>query len=180
MLLLVDNGSAYTKALAEFLGKKCIRFERWPPDMVRSESLDCYDSFILSGRRRNDKETNRVNSKVVIHAVAAGKKLLGICYGAEIMALALGGTIARSQHPQTGSQTVTVCVANPLCEGTQQVFESHAFEISTLPDGLVPLAASEGCKYEMVRYGQLPIFGTQFHPEMSDDGRCMVERFCSL
>ncbi len=180
MLLVVDNGSAYTGDLAGFLGRRGIPFERRDPGSLDPRSLGGFDSFILSGRRRNDKRTNMVNSRAVLHAVECGKKLLGICYGAEMLALALGGTIRRSAAPRRGGQKVTVLRPNPLCAGEVDVFESHAFEISALPGRLVPIAASGDCEHEMIRYGRRPIFGTQFHPEMSADGRRMIERFCRL
>lgn len=180
MLLLVDNGSVYTRHLVGLLRKRKIPFERRGPGTLGPGSLGSFDSFILSGRRRNDRETNRVNSKVVLHAVDAGKKLFGICYGAEILALALGGAIARSPAPRKGDGKVTVQKANPLCTGRIDVFESHAFEISRLPEGLVCLGGSEDCRYELVRFGQSHIFGSQFHPEMSPDGHRMIERFCCL
>jgi GMP synthase (glutamine-hydrolysing) len=60
------------------------------------------------------------------------------------------------------------------------VFESHAFEISKLPNVLVALADSKNCKYEIIQYKKRSIFGTQFHPEMSQDGNDLIEKFCSL
>lgn len=180
MLLLVDNGSVYTKHLVKLLGEAKVPFEMQTPGALDLGSLGVFDSFILSGRRRNDPKTNVVNSRVVLHAVGSGKKLFGICYGAEIMALALGGTIARSAALRKGRQRVTIYRENPLCSGDIDVYESHGFEISRLPDGLACLGRSEVCRYELVQYGGRPVFGVQFHPEMSPDGRRMVQRFCSL
>ena len=61
-----------------------------------------------------------------------------------------------------------------------QVFESHGFEISQLPPILISLAESNNCKYEIIQYDKKPIFGTQFHPEMTKDGNDLIEKFCSL
>jgi GMP synthase (glutamine-hydrolysing) len=60
------------------------------------------------------------------------------------------------------------------------VFESHSFEISKLPSVFVPIAQSKNCKFEIIQYEEKPIFGTQFHPEMSEDGNNLIEKFCSL
>lgn len=180
MLLVVDNGSVYTKDLTGFLDEKDITFERQNPNTVNLYLLDNFDSFILSGRKHNDKRTNMVNSQIVLHAIATDKKLLGICYGAEILALTLGGTIKRSTRLWQGDQKITIRRSNPLCADKISVFESHRFEISRLPERLISLGTSENCKHEMICYGQQPIFGTQFHPEMSTDGRRMIERFCLL
>jgi len=60
------------------------------------------------------------------------------------------------------------------------VFESHNFEIAKIPSVLVPLAKSNNCKYEIIQHEKKPIFGTQFHPEMSLDGHDLIEKFCLL
>jgi GMP synthase (glutamine-hydrolysing) len=69
---------------------------------------------------------------------------------------------------------------NSICNNTIDVFESHSYEISKLPSVLVSLAKSENCKNEIIQYETRPIFGTQFHPEMSLDGNDLIEKFCSL
>ena len=56
MLLVVDNGSIYTKQLTDFLIQKNILFEKQSPQNLRLDSLSNYDSFILSGRRKNEKK----------------------------------------------------------------------------------------------------------------------------
>lgn len=180
MLLLVDNGSIYTTNLADFFERQSIPFEKTTPHLCRPDKLEKYDHIVLSGRRRNDQRTNAVNSGLVRHAVNSGTRLLGICYGAEIMALALGGTIKRRHSLRAGDGTARVTKENPLCGGTLDVFESHRYEVASLPDGLVPLAESEECRYEIIRHETEPVFGTQFHPEMSPDGQRLIGRFCSL
>ena len=87
MLLVVDNGSIYTKNLIDFLSEKKIEFVNQKFDEVDLSDLQKFYSFILSGRRKNDKKINAVNSKIIKHAVSNEKSLLGICYGAEILAI---------------------------------------------------------------------------------------------
>ena len=52
MLLVVDNGSIYTKQLTDFLNKKNFSFEKHTPYILELNSLQKYDSIILSGRRK--------------------------------------------------------------------------------------------------------------------------------
>jgi GMP synthase (glutamine-hydrolysing) len=180
LLLVVDNGSIYTKNLTNFLTKKNISFEKQTPQLLELNSLKNYDSIILSGRRKNEKKINEINSKTIIFSIQNNLKLLGICYGAEILALTLGGTIRKTQLLQKGNETINV-LKNDLISGDSiDVFESHSFEISKLPNVLVSLAESKNCKYEIIQYENKPIFGTQFHPEMSQDGHDLIEKFCSL
>ncbi len=107
-------------------------------------------------------------------------KLLGICYGAEILALTLGGTIRKISSLQKGNEIIKIFKENPISNDSLDVFESHRFEISKLPSVLLPLADSKNCKYEIIQYEKKQIFGTQFHPEMSKDGHDLIEKFCSL
>ncbi|QLH02154.1 glutamine amidotransferase [Nitrosopumilus cobalaminigenes] len=180
MLLVVDNGSIYTKNLTNFLTEKNISFEQQTPHSLNLDSISKYDSFILSGRRRNEKKINKINSKIIKHSINNNNKLLGICYGAEILALSLGGTIRKSPSLQKGNESIQILMDNSICDGSIEVFESHGYEISKLPRELVPIAKSKNCKFEIIQYKKKPIFGTQFHPEMSKDGNDLIEKFCLL
>ena len=180
MLLVVDNGSIYTKNLTDFLNEKNILFEKQTSQLLDLDSLGNYDSIILSGRRKNEKKTNEINSKIITYSIKNNMKLLGICYGAEILALTLGGTIRKTSSLQKGNEMIKIFKENLISSDSLDVFESHGFEISKLPSVLVPLAESKKCKYEIIQYEKKPIFGTQFHPEMSQDGHDLIEKFCSL
>ncbi|MDC0605610.1 gamma-glutamyl-gamma-aminobutyrate hydrolase family protein [Nitrosopumilus sp.] len=180
MLLVVDNGSIYTKQLTDFLTKKNISFEKYTPHVLELNSLQKYESIILSGRRKNDKKINEVNSKIINFSIKNDKKLLGICYGAEILALTLGGTIRKSESIQKGNETIEILKDNLIIKNPINAFESHAFEISKLPDMLTTIGKSNNCKYEIIQHKDKLIFGTQFHPEMSLDGNNLIENFCSL
>jgi len=180
LLLVVDNGSIYTKNLTSFLTEKNISFEQQTPQILNLDSISKYDSFILSGRRKNEKKVNEINSKIIKHSIKNNNKLLGICYGAEILALTLGGTIRKSSKLQKGNQSIQILIDNLICNNSVEVFESHSYEISKLPSELESIAESNNCKYEIIQYKTKPIFGTQFHPEMSKDGNNLIEKFCSL
>ena len=176
----MDNGSIYTKNLIDFLSDKKIKFISQKVDEVDLSELQKFYSFILSGRRKNVKEMNATNSKIIKHAVSEKKPLLGICYGAEILAITLGGTIKKSANPVRGEETVVIESKNEICNGEIGVTESHKYEISQLGTELHNLASSKSCKREIVKHNSLSIFGTQFHPEMSTDGQNMIEAFLSL
>ena len=180
MLLVVDNGSIYTKNLIDFLNEKNIFFEKQTPQLLDLNSLEKYDSIILSGRKKNEKKINEINSKIITYSIKNNIKLLGICYGAEILALTLGGTIRKTSSLQKGNELIKIFKENAISNDSLDVFESHGFEISKLPSVLVPLADSKNCKYEIIQYEKRQIYGTQFHPEMSQDGRNLIEKFCSL
>jgi len=147
---------------------------------INPSDLYKHDSFILSGRQKNDQKINALNSQIVKHAILKTKPLLGICYGAEILTLTLGGTIKKSNFPQKGTQKISITEKNPLCNEKIDVFESHTYEISRLGDLLVSIGNSNSCKNEIIRYNNSNIFGTQFHPEMTIDGKNLIKKFYNL
>jgi GMP synthase (glutamine-hydrolysing) len=109
------------------------------------------------------------------------KPLLGICYGAEITALALNGSLHRLDGRIIGDQIISVNGNNQLTnKKTLNVFESHGYYIARLPQGFVGIADSINCKYEIVAHNTKQIFGTQFHPEISKDGLEIISSFVKL
>ena len=155
-------------------------FESHTFSNVSSLNLDNCSSIILSGRRKNNPEMNIINSKLVKHSLEEDKPLLGICYGAEILALALGGTIKKMTSPRHGLYEIDITKNNPLCSGKIKGFESHSYMVSKLNSSFTQIATSADCKFEIFQYENKNIFGTQFHPEMSTDGKTLLERFISI
>lgn len=180
LLLVVDNGSVYTRSLLDCIKNLDVTFEHHVFSDVPSLDLGKYSSVMLSGRRKNNSEMNMINSKLVKHCLDGNKPLLGICYGAEILALTLGGTIKKMTSSRHGLYKVQITQDNPLCNGTIDAFESHSYMISKLGSSFIPLAFSDDCKFEIFQYGDKNIFGTQFHPEMSSDGKSLLEKFCNV
>jgi GMP synthase (glutamine-hydrolysing) len=123
---------------------------------------------------------NVINSELVRHSLDNDKPLLGICYGAEILALTLGGTIRKMTSARHGLHIVQVMTNNPLTSGKVDVFESHSYMISKLDSHFIQIASSDDCKFEIFQYANKNIFGTQFHPEMSADGRSLLKKFSSI
>lgn len=179
MLLVVDNGSIYTKNLVDFLKTSKIKFSLKKPEDIQQDDLQNYTSFILSGRRHNNKEMNSKNSSIIKYAISNNVPLLGICYGAEILSLTIGGTIKKMQLHK-GLEKVTIKEQNPLTDNDLLVYESHTYEISKLSPDLICIGSSRSCQNEIIQLKNSNIFGTQFHPEMSDDGKKLIYKFCQL
>ena len=151
MLLIIENGSVYTKFLLDFLAEKNIVYDVLTFDKIVISSLEKYSSIILSGRRKNNSLMNSINSKIIKQSVTEKKPLLGICYGAEILALTIGGTIRKMQTMQKGNSKIITVHENPLCNGTIEVYQSHNFEISQLGKSFTQIAKSESCNYEIIK-----------------------------
>ena len=189
MLLVVDNGSIYTEHLIDFLSKQKAEYETrtvgetsvrdWA-EASTEKYLQRFDSFILTGRKENNRIMNKVNSEIIKHAISEKNSLLGICYGAEILNQTQGGTIRPHNSRISGEETVVVEKENEICHDKINVFESHRWEISQLGKELHCLASSKSCKYEIIKHDNHAIFGTQFHPEMSNDGQLLIESFLKI
>ena len=88
-MLVVDNLSPFTADILTCLGQLDQPHLHKRFSQVSNEDLAHCDKVILSGRRKHSKEINAVNSRIIRYCHDCNKPLLGICYGAEIIALTL-------------------------------------------------------------------------------------------
>ena len=177
---MVDNGSVYTQSLLNCIEELNTNFVSYTFEEITNLDLAQYYSIILSGRRKNNLKMNVVNSRLIKYAVKEKKPLLGICYGGEILALTLGGTIKKMNEARYGMHEIDVIKDNSLCSGKIQVFESHSFKIAKLDSSFKQIAKSTSCEFEIFQMDNLNIFGTQFHPEMSQDGKNVLRKFIEI
>jgi len=175
---MVDNDSIYSKNLENSLQN--IEFTKRRYDDLELSEIKTYDKFIISGRKMNVQKMNMINSQIIKHAISENKSLLGICYGAEILALTVGGTIKKMESPQRGIQQVMIKNDNSLCSGVINTFHSNRYCISHLNGDLTNIGTSKENPYEIIQYGKMNIFGTQFHPEMNLEGQKIIESFVTL
>ncbi|MEM0365227.1 MAG: gamma-glutamyl-gamma-aminobutyrate hydrolase family protein [Candidatus Nitrosocaldus sp.] len=183
MLLVVDNLSSFMPNLIRSLSMLDARYvvRKYSELAPHIDVIGEYDGIILSGRRSNERSMNVVNMHIVDAAYREDRPLLGICYGAEIIALAMHGTI-RKVGKVVGEVEVYVDEDNPIADnGRMMVYESHDYSIATLPSVLKSVAYSRSCSNEIIMHINKPIFGTQFHPEASNaHGLDLLRRFVML
>ncbi len=99
-----------------------------------------------------------------------GIPVLGICYGMQLICKLMGGRVesapAREYGPalchQIAPSELWDNVPNPM-----QVWMSHADQVQAVSEDFLPLAATQSCPVAAVRHRQLPLFGLQFHPEVT-------------
>lgn len=185
VVLVVDNLSPFTTDILDCLRKVDFNYKYKKFSEVTEADIRSCDRVILSGRRKNSKEINAANSFIIRQCYYENSKpVLGICYGAEIIALTLGGSIHKMPIPLKEILQVSITKSNPLTADKKSitVYESHGYCIANLPANFMTLASSQYCKHEIFasKNGN-NIYGTQFHPEKSGkDGLNILVNFLKI
>lgn len=154
------------------------RGEALPPD------LDNIDGLVLMGGPQNTDEQDQHpwmarEIELIKQAHDAGLPIVGVCLGAQLVAVALGGEVGKSQTPELGMAEVTQSffgTTDPLLAGipwTSVQMHAHAHEVTVPPPGgtPAPLMSSAGCKAQCFRVG-LTTYGYQYHFEW-DKPKCL-------
>jgi GMP synthase (glutamine-hydrolysing) len=117
-----------------------------------------------------------------------GIPVLGICYGMQLMCQALGGKVQNHPVREFGRAQLSVSSTNKdtddLFAGippTTQVWMSHGDQVDTVSGDFVPLAQTSSCPYAAVKHRTRPLYGVQFHPEVTHtpDGKTILANFLS-
>ncbi len=112
--------------------------------------------------------------------IVAGKTVLGVCLGAQLLAAALGAPVRRNPHREIGwfpIRLVDGAGASPLAAGWPSEFEAFHWHGDTfdLPTGAVPLAQSAACAQQAFAFGPR-VLALQFHLETTPEAaRALVE-----
>jgi GMP synthase (glutamine-hydrolysing) len=163
-----------------------IRYVNFGRDPHQRPSLDKYEALIVLGGPMNAHQIDTYPNlatevNVIREAVDSGMSVLGICLGAQLLAKALGGRVARNDAREIGWYDVELTEAgrtDPVISGfaaTQSVFQWHEDGI-ILPDGAAHLATSPTSPVQAFRYGE-HAYGFQFHLEVDAS---LVERWLTV
>ena len=111
--------------------------------------------------------------------------VLGICYGAQLMAKQYGGVVAKSNKREYGRATMQINETDELMKGvaaSSQVWMSHSDSIKNLPEGFEILGHTESipvAAFKSNKSSAQVVYGLQFHPEVyhSTDGKTILRNF---
>lgn len=132
-------------------------------------SLDSYAGFVISGSSHSvldDMEWIDEMESLVQRCVKKNVPILGVCWGHQLIASALGGTVERGDHRELGYVDVSVESESEILEGIRDGFEafaSHTDYVTELPDDADMIAGNSNA-IQGFRYGSA--YGVQFHPEV--------------
>jgi GMP synthase (glutamine-hydrolysing) len=185
VILILDFGSQYTQLIARRVRELRVYSEIHPFDV----GLDVIrrlepEGIILSGGPASvyDADAPAPRPEVLELLRAGTPPVLGICYGMGILNLAFGGDVDRSAHKEFGPADVRITRVDPLLSiggRTTRVWMSHGDRMTRLGGDLEELAGSDNAPYAAFRHRDRPVYGLQFHPEVthSVDGREILRNF---
>lgn len=152
-----------------------------PQEDMEQPDIEQFDGVIISGSSASvldDDEWVETVEKLVRDAHGE-VPLLGICWGHQIIAQALGGVVDKRRYREIGYTSVRTLFEDPLVEGfsnPQVVFETHEDQVMELPDGAERLVEN----YEGIQGFKIgdATYGVQFHPEYEEqDMRNIINKY---
>ncbi len=180
-ILVVDFGAQYAQLIARRVREAHVYSEIVPHTSTPAELLARRPSgIILSGGPKSVNETPAPSIDPAVYEI--GVPILGICYGAQLLAQQLGGEVARTGRAEYGRTPLTLTASSPLFvdwPGDAAVWMSHGDAITAVPDGFVATASSPDAPVAALHDAERAIYGVQFHPEVvhTERGRDLLERF---
>lgn len=186
-ILILDYGSQFTQLIARAVRELGVYCEIHPN--VRTAEAIAQTSpagIILSGGPQSSLQEG---APQVSDAVwQSGAPVLGVCYGMQAMAAALGGQVEVAATHEYGKAEIALTSSCKLFAGLpqkQKVWMSHGDRVAALPDGFVAVATSDWSPVAAMADENHLRFGVQFHPEVAhtEHGRailsCFVRDICN-
>jgi GMP synthase (glutamine-hydrolysing) len=183
-IIVLDFGSQYTQLIARRLRELSIYSEVWPPDTAAGKIMARHPAgIILSGGPRSVSDVGAPKCDPAVFD--AGAPVLGICYGMQLMADTLGGTVEPAPHREFGHATVSVTgrgesaalFANVPEE--IRVWASHGDFVAAAPAGFSVTATSANAPIAAMSNPQRALHALLFHPEVvhTDRGLEILRNF---
>lgn len=180
-VLVVDFGAQYAQLIARRVREAHVYSEIVPHSMSVAGMLAKNPSaIILSGGPSSVYADGAPSIDPSIFD--AGVPVLGICYGFQVMAQSLGGTVGRTGTREYGHTDAEIAEGSCLFAGTnaeQVVWMSHGDAVQAAPDGFVVTASTSQTPVAAFESQSRKLFGLQWHPEVkhSEAGQTALENF---
>ncbi|MCX9084896.1 MAG: GMP synthase subunit A [Candidatus Methanoperedens sp.] len=123
------------------------------------------DGLILSGGPTLERAGN-----CSTYVMEIDLPILGICLGHQVMARTYGGAVRTGSAGGYAAVSIEILEENDILKGigpVTKVWASHADEVSKLPSDFMKLARSNVCEVEAMKHRKKPLYGVQWHPEVS-------------
>jgi GMP synthase (glutamine-hydrolysing) len=180
-VVILDFGAQYSQLIARRVREASVYSEILPYDAPWSEIAKRDPAaIVLTGGPESTLADDAPG--VAAEVFTAGVPVLGICYGMQLMARELGGTIVRSQHREFGAAALEIVHASPLMSGvaaTSRAWMSHGDTVLAPPAGFEILARTSTCAVAAMGDVGRKLYGVQFHPEVvhTEAGKAVIANF---
>jgi GMP synthase (glutamine-hydrolysing) len=178
---VLDFGSQFAQLIARRVRELNVYSELLPHDTPLAElERRGVRAVILSGGPNSVYDAGAPKADA---SIWSGRiPVLGICYGAQLMALELGGDVLPAAKREYGPATVLVTRDDGLFTGIdreQPVWMSHGDSITRLPQGFHATAQTESTPFAGLAAPDRGLYGIQFHPEVvhTPRGREVLRNF---
>jgi GMP synthase (glutamine-hydrolysing) len=183
-IAILDFGGQYAHLIANRIRRLKAYSEIFPNDVTKKELAEHgVQGIILSGGPHGVYEENapKINPEIFELNVP----VLGICYGHQLIADALGGKVKRGKIQEFGKSVVTLTQKNGIFYNFAEksvAWMSHGDEVTDLPGGFELLGTTDDCPVAIMGDFNRNIFGVQFHPEVThtEQGMVLLKNFIEL
>ncbi len=181
-MLVLDFGAQYAQLIARRVREADVYSEVVPHDTPAEEILAREPAaLVLSGGPASvySEGAPRLDPALL----QAGVPVLGICYGFQAMAAALGGDVAHTGQREYGETKARIgdtdCTLFHGQPEEQPVWMSHGDSVSRAPDGMAVTATTPGAEVAAFEDNERRLYGVQWHPEVlhSAFGQRVIENF---
>jgi len=173
-VVILDFGSQYSQLISRRLREIGVYTELLPHGVESAEVKGLQPKgIILSGGPASVYGTTA--PELPAYVLDLGIPILGICYGMQLLALELGGTVQASAQREYGPASFHITVAShPLLHGLPEEFQvwmSHGDQVTECPPGFQILGSTDYAHVAAFAHDERRIFGLQFHPEVAHTTR---------
>jgi GMP synthase (glutamine-hydrolysing) len=179
-ILILDFGSQYTQLIARRVRELNVYCEIHPFNKIPTLTADI-KGVILSGSPCSVRDVGAPD--VDLSVLTKKVPVLGVCYGAQLIAQKSGGNVVPSKIREYGrAKLTTVDHHNELLKEISldtQVWMSHADTIDKVPDNFEIIASTPSVKIAAYKVKEENIYGIQFHPEVTHttEGKNLLRNF---
>ncbi len=181
-IVILDFGGQYAHLIASRIRRFGFKAYILPSE-TKASALKNVAGIILSGGPQSVYEAGSPQADTAI--LELGIPVLGLCYGHQWLAHALGGKVAPGTVKEYGLTDIEQLSGNGLFAGLPQQFTvwmSHGDEVKELPAGFMKVASSKNCMNAAMMNENKKIFGIQFHIEVThtQHGMEILRKFVDL
>jgi GMP synthase (glutamine-hydrolysing) len=166
-IIILDMGGQYAHLLARRVRQLGVYSEIMPSDTPVAK-LKSASGIIISGGPASVYEKNSPKADARLFALKV--PILGLCYGHQLMAQALGGEVHPGKVKEYGIASVEVKkklgVFSGL-EGKETVWMSHGDSVAKMPAGFAAIGSTPDCSIAAMGSSSRKYYGLQFHPEVT-------------